>query len=110
MALQNNDATRALIFKSDLLTRMDEPNIQHNTGLPKYPSTKEDLLNISNPSNFCFIQAIDFDAINAETSNQSPYAQITANDILFRFCIGQFICFNICGVVLKYLLLVLWLV
>ena len=40
----------------------------NNTGLPKYPSTKEDLLNIRDPSNFCFSEAMDIDAINAETS------------------------------------------
>ena len=40
-----------------------------NIGLSKYPSTKEELLNISDASNFCFIQAMDIDANNAETSN-----------------------------------------
>ena len=36
------------------------------TGLPKYPSTMEELLNITN---FCFIQAMDIESINSETVN-----------------------------------------
>ena len=40
-----------------------------NIQLPKFPKSVADLFYIKEASNFCFIQSMDIDSINAETRN-----------------------------------------
>ena len=59
------DITKPMIFRELRFSKVIIIKQQMN-----HTYTKEDLLNMSDPSkNKCFIQAMDIDTINAETSN-----------------------------------------
>ena len=56
-----------------------------NIGLPKYPSSMEELFAINYPNKFCFARAMDIESINAETVSELDIVKsLSVNESKFQ--------------------------
>ena len=58
------------LYFSQVTSKQERVNrTLENICLLKYPTTLEELLRINDPNKFCFVQAMDIEAVNSETVN-----------------------------------------